>query len=407
MRHRNKSIPFRQFFDLSAAKGGSNIPKNEPSLARAAMEAASAAQRRPRPPSKFYDPSSSGPFPTSRFSGPTNVVNSTRAGQDGNRDAREMAPQPRSTPAAEKDRAASNYELGSLLTPRTAENHLSSIFGLQNGNETGHEHCTARQDSREDDGFSTTMDAFEMTKSPEPLAKERENLKNTTARQPYTGGRHVFSKDDTSEEQAAPKFATGLEQSSLSPIVRNRNHDGVKAQMRLPVKRVGALNLHIPAVLDELGDNSKSISMLPPVHDGLQNRKSDPVPAVQPSHELASGSSGVFSIPSSSDTPQDFLLVGGRGLLSPDEQQQRWYSQADHKVAERLQSGADREFLGVDEETDSQFFDLADESFKARDTDFAMTTSELNEFSLPSPSEIGLLPFTAPQSGPIDRTAQD
>lgn len=42
-----------QFFELAASKGSSNIPVNEPKLAQAAMDAAAAAMRRPRPIHKF------------------------------------------------------------------------------------------------------------------------------------------------------------------------------------------------------------------------------------------------------------------------------------------------------------------------------------------------------------------
>lgn len=42
-----------QFFELAASKGNSNIPVREPKLAQAAMEASAAAARRPRPTHKF------------------------------------------------------------------------------------------------------------------------------------------------------------------------------------------------------------------------------------------------------------------------------------------------------------------------------------------------------------------
>lgn len=50
------SSHFHQFFDLAGSKSNTNIPLNEPALAQAALDAASAATRRPRPFHKFNAP---------------------------------------------------------------------------------------------------------------------------------------------------------------------------------------------------------------------------------------------------------------------------------------------------------------------------------------------------------------
>lgn len=154
------------FFELAAAKGVSDIPRNEPGLSSAAMEAASVAERRPRPLNIAKGCSQVEPYPRlnpllplqenmpmalnqnaiapelKRFDIRSSqavaqqVVDSTRLMQNevpvhtSNTPQSQWQGQPPSS-GPDFARVPSTFP---VLTPRTATNHLSALFGLQPGN---------------------------------------------------------------------------------------------------------------------------------------------------------------------------------------------------------------------------------------------------------------------------------
>lgn len=136
-----------QFFELAAAKGSSNIPKNEPALSHAAVEAAAAAERRPRPINKAKGCSQVEPYPSGfppmqqqeNVSGGTNRNSpgydrlsrrhSTMTPQQAGDDAR-FVPMTNFLVGADGRAGGAPGSLP-LMTPRTATNHLSAMFGLQ------------------------------------------------------------------------------------------------------------------------------------------------------------------------------------------------------------------------------------------------------------------------------------
>jgi hypothetical protein len=150
----------QKFFELAAAKGTSNIPKNEPDLSRAALAAAAAAQSRPRPVNKIKgDPAMNHNSPSAALLHGLTDCNTAfiHPVPASFQNTIQLSPMEDATnPVVFESEFSRTFEpvdgqayanvphqsfgtwnapqmqgtCASMLTPRDAENHMSAIFGL-------------------------------------------------------------------------------------------------------------------------------------------------------------------------------------------------------------------------------------------------------------------------------------
>jgi hypothetical protein len=307
----------------------------------------------------------------------------------------------------EEGHNVSEREPGRLLTPRTAENQLSAIFGLDIDKRTAAAQPSGPGNIPECNILSSTANALERDMPINTNTGHRNGRKGNKPPQSMVALQFASRDDEKKSQHVAASPMSHMNSLCPSPRDKFQTKDGVTLQMRLPVKRTTALMAYTNSEVDSKSDARLNKSR---GHEKEINRKGtdDQSTMNQSVYEIGSFSPGVFSLPSSSNNSQAMLLPVFQGAVSPSKRQPIW-----NVVTYSAQEEDDSNSKPIDQtglcdhgESDSNFFGLEDNTFKTRDDEFAITADEMNdnEFSLPSPSDMPFLPFTASQPGPMDRT---
>lgn len=419
------------FFEIAAAKGTSDIPKNEPGLSKAAMDAASAAERRPRPINSAkgcsqVEPYPSLNFPLQRQENIPNMLNQSACAPETLkrfelRQAPAILNQPGDTgrftrsdiPAlvntdyqwqTQPTSARPDFErvpsIFPTRTPRAATNHLSTLFGMQSG-QSNVPHANP-------EGFIVEAGPFSDTNGNMP--SHNENMSP-----PDAPGRSEKKEDD--------------ECANVSQANEDENHIAPSSKG----SAVTAVNTRLPSVFsprdDNTGSNPREISPSERLNLTFLSKGGDTdfkldLPSFSPSglgESMASPDVGESrglkrkssALPSSSGHPNFSLESSpssagfGLGSQTPNDLLRRKNSLAPYQSADGAGWGSWMPLGSGNITTGSQAGGGGSEYLNFNNDQLSMPAGDAvimtpsaftgngNQFSLPSPTDAGLLPFSA------------
>lgn len=420
------------FFELAAAKGTSDIPKNEPGLSKAAMDAASAAERRPRPINSAKGCSQVEPYPSLNVpiqcqENISNMLNQSAGAPDSfkrfevrqaptilnqpgdtGRFTRSDAPDPVNTDYQWQSQPTSNRpdfervpSIFQPLTPRAATNHLSTLFGLQSG-QSNVPHANPE---------GVMADAG-------PSSDTNGNMPSHNENMPPPDAPDRFEKKED-DECANVSHANNEDENQIAPSSKG--------------SAVTAVNTRLPSVFsprdENTGSNPREISPSERLNLTFLSKGSDTdfklsLPSFCPSglgESMASPDAGesrglkrkISALAPSSGHPNFSLesspssAAFGLGIPAPNDLLRRKSSLAPYQSADGAGWGSWMPLGSGNFTMESQAGGGGSEYLNFNNDQLSMSTGDAvimtpsafigngNQFSLPSPSDAGLLPFSA------------